>query len=56
MNVNGDKTADLSDPVALLGFLFLGGPPPVTPFPDCGPLPGDETLDCEASTGPCGAS
>jgi hypothetical protein len=25
---DGDKKIDLSDPIALLGFLFLGGPPP----------------------------
>ena len=34
-DVNGDGTLDLSDPVHLLQFLFLGGPPPVP----CQPLP-----------------
>src|SRR5262245_47346780 len=34
-DVNGDQRRDLSDGIALLGHLFLGGPPPV-PLADCG--------------------
>jgi hypothetical protein len=29
LDVNADGKLDLSDPVSLLGFLFLGGTPPV---------------------------
>ena len=30
-NVNGDGRIDITDPVYLLNFLFLGGPEPVGP-------------------------
>ncbi len=34
--------------MSLLNFLFAGGPAPVAPFPDCGPLmlPAEEELGC----------
>ena len=35
-----DGKADLSDPIRLLGFIFLGGPPPAHPYPNCGEDPG----------------
>jgi hypothetical protein len=49
LNVNGDEQVDLSDPISLLTHLFLGGPAPVAPFPDCGPgeLDTDDELGCE---------
>ena len=48
-DVNGDEAVNIADPVSLLNFLFAGGPPPVQPFPECGPgsLPGDNKLGCE---------
>lgn len=48
LNTNGDDVVDLADPVLLLNFLFAGGPPPVAPFPECGPgmLPADKALGC----------
>jgi len=52
-NTNGDEKADLSDAVYLLGHLFLGGPAPVVPFPECGPMPGDEELGCDVMPANC---
>jgi hypothetical protein len=52
-NANGDEGADLSDAVYLLRYLFLGSPPPVEPFPDCGPMPDDEELACETPPVSC---
>jgi len=41
---------DISDAVFLLEYLFLGGPPPAAPFPDCGPAAqGAGALPCTAS-------
>jgi hypothetical protein len=40
---NGDKTIDLSDPVATLDFLFLGGSP--LPCPDSADVNDDNSLD-----------
>lgn len=45
-DTNGDAAADLSDAVRVLQHLFDGGPPPVAPFPDCGPA--DRTIGCAA--------
>jgi len=43
-NTDGVGTVDLTDPIYLLNHLFLGGPPPVAPYPECGvgTLPEDE--------------
>ncbi len=49
LNTNGQGEVNLTDAVYVLNFLFTGGPPPVAPFPDCGPLPVDETLECAGS-------
>ena len=35
-NTNGDEAVDIADVVYSLWFSFLGGPPPVPPYPDCG--------------------
>ena len=35
-DVNGDGAVDVADPVSLLNFGFLAGPPPPEPFPNCG--------------------
>ncbi len=55
LNTNGDDKVDIADPVSLLTFLFSGGPPPVGPYPDCGPgsLPADEELGCETPPEGC---
>lgn len=53
-NGNGDPAADISDPVYLLSHLFLGGPRPAAPSPDCGAdeLP-DVILGCETTPESC---
>jgi hypothetical protein len=44
---------DLADGVYIMGYIFLEGPAPVTPWPDCGPEAGPgSSLGCEAY-GPC---
>ena len=45
MDTNDDGLTDVSDPIYLLNYLYLGGPPPATPYPHCG---GDETEDSES--------
>lgn len=47
-NTNGDGVADISDATYLLSHLFQGGPPPVAPYPECGPGPleADDELGC----------
>ncbi len=44
----GDGNVDIADAVALLNFLFGGGPMITAPYPDCGPgvLPADPVLGC----------
>lgn len=55
-DADGDgSTSGVSDPVYLLRFLFLAGPPPPPPFPSCGApaLPSDGTLGCEVPPAVC---
>jgi hypothetical protein len=33
---NGDGAVDIADMIYIANFLFLDGPPPAEPFPDCG--------------------
>jgi hypothetical protein len=40
------ELVDLSDPISLLEFLFLGGPSPPDPFGSCGHDPAGEALGC----------
>jgi hypothetical protein len=35
-DANGDGAVNIADPSLSLNFLFLGGPEPSAPFPDCG--------------------
>jgi hypothetical protein len=49
-NTNGDRAVDLSDAVYLLGHLFLGGPAPQAPYPECG-LGGPATLEADQKLG-----
>ncbi len=46
---NGDASVNISDANYLLNYLFAAGPEPGAPFPDCGPRPESETLECETS-------
>lgn len=48
-DTNGDGGVNITDAVHLLSFNFLGGPPPVKPFPECGPgeLATDAILGCD---------
>ncbi|HVR72838.1 MAG TPA: hypothetical protein VMT52_00830, partial [Planctomycetota bacterium] len=47
---NDDGRVDIADAVALLGYLFRGGPEPPAPGADsCGPDPTqDELISCDA--------
>lgn len=45
-DVNDDGKVDLADPVGLLRFLFQEGDAPPAPFPDPGPDPTADALDC----------
>ena len=38
-DVNASGGLDIVDPVALLNFLFSGGPAPAAPFNECGAAP-----------------
>jgi len=46
-DLDDDGKIDLSDPIRLLGFLFLAGPPPAAPFPGCGPDPSPGPPGCD---------
>ncbi len=52
LDINDDGAVDISDPIYLLQYLFVSGPPPAPPFPDLGedPTTGD-SLGCAE---PCG--
>ena len=47
-NTDGAGVVNITDPIYLLTHLFLGGPPPVDPFPACGTsdLAADAALGC----------
>jgi len=51
-DVNDSGDVDIADAVYGLNFLFLGGPPPLAPYPDCGNDPTDDDLGCDAHE-PC---
>lgn len=46
MDANDDGTVDISDPVYVLNFLFLGGAPPKSPYPHCGRDDTDDKESC----------
>jgi hypothetical protein len=46
-DVNDDGKVDISDPIYLMSYLFLGGRPPDLPFPLAGMDPTADPLDCE---------
>ena len=41
---------NIADAVILLNFLFAGGAPPSTPFPEPGADPTEDTLECEGDS------
>jgi len=47
-DANDDGALDIADGITLLSFLFIGADPPPPPFPDCGPDPTPDPLDCES--------
>jgi hypothetical protein len=54
-DANDDESIDIADPVYTLNLLHGMGPPPPPPFPECGPDPTGNGLDCELPlcTVPC---
>ena len=52
LDSNSDGARNVADAVFVLNFLFAGGGAPLAPFPECGPDPSPETVDC-ASFPPC---
>lgn len=50
LDVDDSGTIEISDPIYLLRYLFLGGPPPPPPFPEPGldPTP-EDPYDCSSS-------
>lgn len=49
-DVNGDGQIDVADATYAFTYLFLGGPPPPKPFPDCGDEPSPGGLGCLSPT------
>jgi hypothetical protein len=45
-DVDDDGTLTITDPIRLLEHLFLGSEPPASPYPDPGPDPTADELDC----------
>ena len=51
-DVDDSGGIEISDPIYLLDHLFLGGPPPEAPYPDCGEDPTPDALDCSSPACP----
>lgn len=51
-DANDDGTVNIADAIYKLGYLFTGSGSPPAPFPDCGPDPTSDTIDCLTFT-PC---
>jgi hypothetical protein len=45
-DANDDGAVELSDAVYLVNWMFLDGPAPPQPYPDCGPDPTEPSLSC----------
>ena len=43
----------ITDGIYILNYLFLGGPSPRPPFPECDAETGDDALSCEQYAGDC---
>ena len=52
-DVTDDGIVDITDPIRLLGYLFLGSAEPPAPFPACGQDTTADGLGC-AAFAPCG--
>jgi len=50
-DANDDGEVDISDPVAILGYLFTGGTPLPPPQPEPGPDPTGDGLGCAQGLG-----
>ena len=46
VDFNDDGKADIRDPIHCLNYLFGGGFPPPSPFPDLGQDPTPDLLEC----------
>jgi len=47
MDIDDSGQLDITDPIYLLSYLFLGDAPPPHPFPDLGTDPTADDLDCQ---------
>ncbi len=47
MDANDDGLLNIADPVSIIEYLFVSGPLPQSPFPDCGPDPTEDLQPCE---------
>ncbi len=54
LDADNDDGVRITDGVLILHWFFLRGPPPSSPFPDCGLDPSIETLGCFADHPYCG--
>jgi hypothetical protein len=45
-DVDDNGKLEITDPIRLLTYLFLGGSPPPAPFPETGMDPTQDSLDC----------
>ena len=52
-DANDDGTINIADAIRILQYLFAGALPPPAPFPDCGPDPTPDALDCETPPTTC---
>jgi hypothetical protein len=53
-DTGGDGRTDIADAIYLFNALFLGGPPPTAPFPECGTgTEADVELGCAMPPGSC---
>ena len=48
-DIDDDGQVNLTDAIALLNFLFQGGPAPQAPYPETGIDPTEDELECEAA-------
>ncbi len=48
LDSDDNGTVNIADAVMLLNFLFAGGSPPPAPFPESGPDPTADSLECES--------
>ncbi|MCA8959131.1 MAG: hypothetical protein KDC38_01410, partial [Planctomycetes bacterium] len=49
-DANDDGGVDIGDAIFVLSYIFSGGASPAAPFPDCGPDPTADALECAVSS------